>query len=700
MNPTQETQTDEHEHTAFFKRYYAEAVDELAQRYPDEQTSITIDWGDLFAYDMDVAEDYLVAPDTINGILQNALADYPIPNVELQNVEIRVIGLNDEDIYTPLEVTRDADGRDENYVGVRGELSKVTEPKKEIQEAAFECVRCGSMSYVPQTGDDFQEPHECQGCERQGPFQVVHSESTFRHHAKVRVETPADERGDLQNESIDGNVRGELVWSGGDDFGLLTRSGEPVVVYGTVEQEQITKGRSKTRHFEDYVDIKAIEFDADEDDIKIEEHREAFEELAARSDAVDVFAESIVPELHQTPEWEHALELLVAYLFAAPRIDVPNGPTYRGDIHALIVSDYGMGKSMVNSAVAMYSPKCIKESVTGMSSDVGLLAAATEDDFGDGQWTLKPGILVRANGGHVILDEIDKGPDDMESINDAIEGQQRVDVEKAGLSAEYNSRVGLLAMGNPKEGRFDPTQPVAPQLGVDSSFLSRFDGIITMEDTADEAIDEQIARQMGHGYAEANQLQFGDLEKEDFEALDSPVDAEVARAWIKEARENYNPIFKKELVDDIQEWYAREVRQLNNSFAEKGQGENMPVPATARVVMWVIRFSMAFARCRLRDEVTQDDVDRAMKLAKRLVSQNWDGEKFDPGQVESDTKPKSQKDRKERIYGVLSETEGMTPAEVAAQVSGVSETVASEELELLAKKGEALRPETGVYRKT
>jgi replicative DNA helicase Mcm len=693
MSQAQDTPADEHDYLAFWRRYYADEVELLAQRYPKEQQHIEIDWSDLLTYDVDLAEDYLKAPDVVGEELEAALRDYPTPNVTLSDVDVRVVGLNESSIYSPLEVTRDDGDRDEAYVGVRGELAKVTEPKKEIQEAAFECQRCGTMTYVPQSGEGFDEPHECQGCERQGPFSVVHGQSTFHHHAKIRIETPPDERGDLQNEAMDADVRGDLVWTGGNDFGLLTRSGESVVVYGTVEQQQITDGRTKTRHFEDYLDVSAIEFDADEDDIQIAEHRDEFETLAEREEAVDLFAESIVPELYQTPEWEHALELLVAYLFGAPRIDVPDGPTYRGDIHALIVSDYGMGKSMVNSAVAMYSPKCIKESVTGMSSDVGLLAAAVEDDFGDNQWTLQPGILVRANGGHVILDEIDKTDVDLERMNDALEGEQMVDVNKAGQQATFKSRVGLLATGNPEDSRFTAEVPVSQELNIDQSLLSRFDGIVTMRDEADETQDGFIAETQGMSYVEAQEYVHGD--REEMELLSREVEPDVGRAWIAEARENVTPQLQPRHVETIREWYAEEVRQLNEKFRNNEAGD-MPVPVSARKVQDTIRFAVAFARVHLRDEVADVDVERAMELSKALVGGTFDGDRFQPEAVRST--PTTQEERIDGVKEALQDADDpLTPAQVGERL-GIDEDKAEQQLESLARDGRAMCPQTGVYR--
>lgn len=171
----QATQDAEVELTEFIASYYGDELAELVERYPSEQTWLTVSWSDLFAFDMETAEDYLESPDVVNAELSAAVVeanDHPVDLTDgagNPNVSIRMVGLNDADIYTPLEVTRDVEDRDEDYVGVRGDLAKVTTPKKEIQTAAFECQRCGTMTYVPQEGDEFAEPHECQGCERQGP---------------------------------------------------------------------------------------------------------------------------------------------------------------------------------------------------------------------------------------------------------------------------------------------------------------------------------------------------------------------------------------------------------------------------------------------------------------------------------------------------------------------------------------------------
>jgi len=353
---------------------------------------------------------------------------------------------------------------------------------------------------------------------------------------------------------------------------------------------------------------------------------------------------------------------------------------------------------MVNEAIADFSPSCIKESVTGLSSDVGLLAAAVEDDFGDGQWTLEPGILVRANGGHVILDEIDKTDADLERMNDALEGEQLVDINKAGQSATFKSRVGLLATGNPKESRFEESLPISDQLGIDQSLLSRFDAIVTMEDQPDRQKDHKVAEAQGMSYVEAQEYAHGD--RDEFDHLSRDVTPEVGRAWVAHAREDVNPQLRREHVEKIRDWYADEVRTLNQKFAD-GDGGDMPVPVSARSVMDTIRFAVAFARAHLRDEVSDADVERAMDLTKTLVGQSFDG-KFND---ERGGGTGEQKEWRDRVHSVIDELAGEHPAKeddvyTEAQERDVPIGKVEWALDTLKDKGKVYEPEDGAYRVT
>lgn len=669
----------------FLKREYSDEIVRLDQT---DNEAVWVDFADIYAFDPDLADDFRVFPSRVLGHFKEALGMVDLPiDKDFSGYPVRVYNLNEEHIYAPGEIRKEQGG---NFVGVYGTLERVTTTSDLPNVLSFECNRCDRFTTVeqPPTTGEIQEPYECDHCDRQGPFNIAENRSEWSDYAKLRLESRPDASEDSEGK-IEGYVLDDLIDEGGE-AGLIGRAGEPVTVYGTVERVQ-KQGRGENNLLFDHVlKVNSIEFDRDNETVDVEKHRDEFEDLADRTDAVDLFAESIAPQLHVTDGWEAAMEFAVAYLFGAPRIDIDQGPTYRGDLHFLIITDFGMGKSTFKEDIEAYSPKCISKSTTALSSGVGLTAAAVKDDFGEGQWTIKPGLLVRANSGHLILDEIDKGPDELTDMNDALEGEQVVDIEKAGKSATYDSKTALMALGNPIDGRFNPHESIADQLGISETLLSRFDGIVTMEDHPDEEQDEKIAATYGKSYTEAQQAEYGNRER--FETLERKVGVDVGQAWIKHAREQVNPILRYEQFKTLKDWYANEVRTLNDTFSADGEGEDMPVPATVRVLGAAVKMSIAFARVHLRDEVTDQDIERAKNLGKRLVKQNWNGETFDV------TKDMSQQERVGAISKAIKyATEPIGKEEIIDQ-TGIEESRVENRLDKLLQKGVVTEPQTGKYR--
>ena len=689
MNDHNQDLLDECE--AFLRQYYKEDVARIAQK-PRENPSLWVDYGELFKYNPDLADDLREYPDNILGHLEEAIDMVDIPlDMDLSDVSVRVTGLDDEYVLSPSQIRKD---NGERYVAVSGVLERVTSTSDLPRQLTFACERCGAETIVPQSieSGDLQEPYQCSSCEREGPFRVLDRKSEWSDYAKLRVEGKPGAT-ETDTGKITGYVLDDLIDHGGEQ-GLIGRAGEPVTVYGIVRRVQKSGRGENSLLFDHVLDVRAVEFDRDNETIDIAKHRETFEELADEPDAVDLFAQSIAPNLHETDAWSTAMEFAVAYLFGAPRIDIENGPTYRGDLHFLIVSDYGMGKSDFASDVEAYSPKAISKSTTALSSDVGLTAAAVKDDFGEGQWTIKPGLLVKANGGHLILDEIDKGPDDLTDMNDALEGKQQVDVEKAGKSATYDSRTAVMALGNPTDGSFNPNEPIPDQLGIKESLLSRFDGVVTMEDHANVEQDRKIAETFGKAYTEAQQAAYGD--GEDFDVLDRHVPIDVGRAWIKYARENVNPVITYEQFQELETWYAEEVRQLNHDADAR---EDMPVPAQVRKLAAAVKMSLAFARVHLRENVRDADIERAKRLSKRLIKNNWDGEKFDANK--HTRKSWTQGDRIEWIkQQTRDEAVGQNTLVERANKKGMQGSKVKNDIQTLKDQGELYEPTTGEVKAT
>ena len=151
---------------------------------------------------------------------------------------------------------------------------------------------------------------------------------------------------------------------------------------------------------------------------------------------------------------EEEKEAIALQLFGGVEKHQPDGVRIRGDIHVLLVGDPGTAKSQLLRYVADVAPRGIYTSGKGATA-AGLTAAAVKDDFAGGRWMLEAGMLVLADGGIAVVDELDKmTPEDRSAMHEALE-QQTVSIAKAGITATLNARCPVLAAANPKWGRFN-----------------------------------------------------------------------------------------------------------------------------------------------------------------------------------------------------------------------------------------------------
>jgi replicative DNA helicase Mcm len=668
----------------FLDTYYRRELGALAERYPNDQRDLWIDYNDVWRWNTGYAEELLADVEEETGILASAANQYDLPvDVDLSGVTVRVHNLPDDRVKPINELRKDDTG---NFKGVSGIIEQAT-PSKEVPEVlAYDCHQCGGVpTKIPQNDpNDIQEPYECGNCGNNGPFTINHDASVFADEIKLNLKQPADKAPNGQGDNITVTVRDSLLEVDGNH--IQTYTGERVTVNGHIKRRRESQS---SKEFIRYLDAHSLDFHDEQDAVDVQDYIEDIQEEAARDDCIERFAQSLVPQLYETEAWESGLLVAVAYLFGAPRIDLRDSPTeadatYRGDIHIAYIGDPGTMKSGVSRAIHQFSPQSEHRSATGLSSEVGLTASAVDDStFSDG-WTLKPGILVRGNGGHVILEEIDKTSADLERMNDGLEGNQQITVDKAGINATLDTRVGLLVTGNPEDGRFDPTVNIPDQINIDSSLLSRFDAIVTLEDSPDVDIDKEIAGTIGEAYKEAAEAEFGD--RDEFDELDRYITPEMGRAWIQYARENINPIPTDDAVTRLQEWYSEEARQLND--------DDIVVPATPRKMEVGLRFASAFARVRLSESIEMQDVARAIEVQKMLIGQTYDAEagvfNADKHTQESD----SQKSQVEKVTDTIADNPGISVSGVVEKTELEQSTV-EHHIQNLRQKGSVYEPTQG-----
>lgn len=685
----------------FFRNYCDNEVKQLAQQYPNEQRSLFIDWQDLYRYDPDLADDYLNQPEQLQRYAEEALRLYDLPiDVSLGQAHVRIRNLPD----TESPEIRDIRAQNMNrLVQVRGIVRKATDVRPKIEEAAFECQLCGTLNRIPQSTGDFQEPHECQGCERQGPFQVNFDQSEFVDAQKLRVqESPEGLRGGETPQALDIHIE--------DDITGEVTPGDHVSAVGVLRLEQQGNQQEKSPIFDFYMEGVSVDIDEEQfEDMDItEEDKKEIVRLSTEDDIYEKMVASIAPSIYGYDQEKLAMML---QLFSGVTKQLPDGSRIRGDLHMLLIGDPGTGKSQMLGYIRNIAPRSVYTSGKG-SSSAGLTAAAVRDDFGDGQqWTLEAGALVLADQGIAAVDELDKmRSEDRSAMHEALE-QQQISVSKAGINATLKSRCSLLGAANPKYGRFDQYEPIAEQIDLEPALISRFDLIFTVTDNPDEEKDRNLAEHIlttnYAGELTTQQEEMTSLEvttdeiEEMTEQVDPEIDAELLRKYIAYAKQNCHPRMTEEARETIRDFYV--------DLRLKGTDEDAPIPVTARKLEALVRLAEASARIRLSDTVEAGDAERVVEIVRTTLQDiGVDPEtgEFDADIVEAGT-TKSQRDRIKNIKQLISDIEAEyddgAPMDIVlerADEIGMDQSKAEHEIDKLKQKGEVYEPSTDNLRTT
>jgi replicative DNA helicase Mcm len=679
----------------FLTNYYRDEIGKLAQRYPNEQRSLVVDWMDILNYKPALADDYLDNPDIIQDHMTEALCRVDLPaDIGLERAHVRITNLTDERTFEVGEYLPQNIGE---ALAVRGQVSQVSPAKPELVNGVFECQNCGTLSEVPQNegSEELQDPRECVGCERKGPFRLDIKQSTLQDSQLIRVQQPPEMTRDAGSH-LDIKLKDDLASA--DIYG-----GERVSTSGvlSIDEEDLEKSTFDYYLRGEDVDVE----DGSYKDIDPEEYREEIEQIKAADDPVDVLRDNFAPHLSRDDKLDEIIEALILQMVGTSRKSPDGGATKRGDSHMLLLGDPGTSKSELLEEVETLSPRAKLKSGEGITK-AGVTAAATKDDFGPTQWSVKAGLMVLASGGIACLDEMDKADDSaLESMHQALENQ-RVTISKAGIDAEMPSQTALLAAGNPKHGRFDQYEPVTEQIDLSAPLMSRFDLMFMVHDKVDEERDSEIAEKIISSWSEAGLMEHTERQVETSSARGICEDQERAveafRAYIAEAKQEIDPI----IVD--QDVKAK-LRDEYLNIRLEGADEDLPVPVTARKLEAFLRLAESSARARFSEEVEIQDVERASRLV--LASLNDVGIDPETGQYDADMvntgTSKSQRDRMKGLKRIISELEseheeGAPLKEIVKRATeidiGADKT--ERELDKLLEKGEVYEHQENHFRAT
>lgn len=616
--------------TSMLQDLYAEAVHNLAQKWPDEQ-SLEVSYRLIEGFDDDFAQNIIAQPDlhfqAANQALRQFLQDeghtsmYPF---------VRIIHLPSDQVRTVSQLRADDISM---MLSIDAIATKISGVRPRIYSASFLCASCGHVTDVKQPNEqELVEPIECSqidgGCgrpKRQTRFILQEDESILINSQFIELqESPEQLKGGIQPERI--------ICIGEHDIAGKLNPGDRVKANGVLFIRSQRKGGKDTPVFDIFLRIHSLERqNVPLEEISITEDEELeIKELANRSDIYDLFSGSIAPSIFGMPRVKESLML---QLFGGVARLNPDGTRNRGDIHILLMGDPGVAKSQLLDYMSKISPR--GQFTSGQSaSAAGLTAAAVQDSAADGRWTLEAGALVLADLGLAAIDEFDKMNEaDRSSMHEAME-QQTISISKAGINASLRTRCAVLAAANPKSGKFEPVSdiPFTAQINLAPPLVSRFDIIWLLTDIAEQEKDAKIAhhiinnRLLGTSELLVNQGTAPDPSRKSSIGMNKSQEGhevlskDLIRKYIAYSKRTIHPKLEEEARNRIVAFYV-ETRK-------KGGESSDSVSITARSLEAVARMAEASARIRLSDIATIEDVERAIRLTRtwrnELMGENFD----------------------------------------------------------------------------
>ena len=633
-------------------------VEQIDQMMPKRAKYIVVDFNDLVSVPF-IESKFVESPDeilnafsrAIKEILQERFPEYA-RKIE-HDIRARIANFPAERSLRQINsevITK--------MTSVSGMVVRASEVKPLAKELTYKCLDKHISKFTLLDGMSLDKAVKCQS--PKCPYTnlaIVAEESRFIDFQIVRLqELPEDLPPGQLPHYVNVSMKQDLV-----DY---ARPGDRIVLTGIVriEQERVSGVKqSESALYRLRMDGNNIEFiggrgikgtrRTEREEISPDEQK-IIRTLSKNPDIYDRLIASFAPHIRGHELFKEAILLLIV---GSTQRALSDGSKVRGDINVFLVGDPGTAKSEMLKFCARIAPRGLYTSGRG-STAAGLTAAVVRD--ASGIFMLEAGAVVLGDQGLVCIDEFDKmRPEDRSALHEVME-QQSASIAKGGIVATLNARTSILAAANPMFGKYDPFKNLTENVNLPIPLLTRFDLIFVVRDIPHKEKDRQIAQHIlsQHGTSGTDTT--------------SLIDVDILTKYLAYAKRN-DPVLTKEAENKIMEFYLK-MRSV------EGEDKEKMITITPRQLEGLIRLSTARARILLKNQVEEDDADRAIYLFNEMLKNagiDVNTGKIDIGVLQG--RPRSEVSKLATFMEILKSLEGEPQSPVLEQTF-VDELVKSE----------------------